>query len=518
MSVQLETTLIRDRIDRAVDRRPSILNNSGLAPVSPGGVIIGAVTAVLAVGSILAGWAELALSICSIGVISLFVRWLLKRGHLPIAFLLVAFLLGYLVSWCIGFLGYRYMLPWRGFAADILGRHWVVTATIVLLAASGTCVGGWIAVHLVSPVRKTVLFCGFPMQQLWPHLVIFGVTFLAYQIITLSVIGLNARWELGSSLAVGSEAYWVAGFRTSLLAFYALMGLSLRRPLWSARNWWVGGIIAVSIGLNGLTGGRSFAFEPFLVCAAGAMFSSIGSRALVRSCVLATPMLIALMLVVGWVRDSPAGFAGGSVKDKFGAIAHLLREGPPETSAYGDPTYLFFSRLFESSAQDVIDDVTESRAYVGWLDFDRVLLVFVPQFIYPEKLPLNDGQERLVSLHGYQYSGYTASPLTILADAYERFGAAGVAGFHVAAGMFLVLIGRLLLSARRELLGVILLVCFARAALSLYSTSVLQFVSATLYGSVRDGLVISGLFAVGLGMQHFLGYLFSGSDHVRDMI
>jgi hypothetical protein len=142
---------------------------------------------------------------------------------------------------------------------------------------------------------------------------------------------------------------------------------------------------------------------------------------------------------------------------------------------------------------------------LGWLDFGRIPFVFVPQFVYPAKLPLSDGMERLVRFHGYQDNDYSGSPLTILADAYERFGATGVVGFHFAVGMILVLVGRLALSVRWQLLGVILLVCFAKAALRLYSASVLQFVSATCYGFLRDALVISSLFAIGWYGQQFLG-------------
>jgi hypothetical protein len=426
---------------------------------------------------------------------------MVMRGHLAVGLLLTAFLVGYFLSWCVGLLGYCYVLPWRGFSSNVIGRHFAVTATMVFLAVCATCVGGWVAVHLVRPAKNGQLFRGFPRQRLLPQLAVFGASFLAYQIISLAVIGLNARWELGNSLAVGSDAYWVAGLRTSLLAFYALLGFSLSRPLWSAWNLRVAGALLTCLGLNSLTGGRELALEPFVVCAAGALFSPVGSQALVKLSAVTLPVLVAVMLVVGWVRDSGWGFAGGSASDKLAAAAQVLREGPVEMSAYRDPIYQLFSRLFEPSAQDVIDSVTESKTHLGWIDFERVPFVLVPQFIYPEKLSLNDGPERLIRYHGYRANDYSAAPLTILADAYERFGVTGVIAFHLAIGIILVFAGRLVLSVRSELLAVILLVCFAKSALRLYSASVLQFISATSYAYLRDALVISSLFVVGRRMH-----------------
>lgn len=451
-----------------------------------------------------AGHPEIGLSLLSMGGIFSFVCWVMAREHLAVAFLLVAFLAGYLLSWCIGFLGYYLVLPGRGFAYEVIGSHFEGTAVLVLLAIVGACAGGGLAIRLAGFLWRRVRVEACPWQTLWPQLVVFGPIFLAYQFISLQVVGLNSRWEMGASLPVGSSAYWLGGLRPALLAFYVLLGLSLRRPIRRNRNYFVGAIVLACMGFNSLTGGREYALEPFVMCAGAALFSAIGWRALAALCALALPVIVAVMLVIGWARGAGLGFEGGSAAEKVAALGQVIREGSSETSVASDPAYLFFSRLFESSAQGVMDDTTESNTRLGWLDFDRLQFLYTPRFLYPDKPALNDGWERLVRFHGYADNDYSSAPLTILADAYERFGAPGVVLFHFAAGVILVFIGRLVLALRWDVLKLVLLVCFGKAALRLYAASVLQFVSITCYSFVRDALIISSIFSLGCLAGHVL--------------
>jgi hypothetical protein len=50
---------------------------------------------------------------------------------------------------------------------------------------------------------------------------------------------------------------------------------------------------------------------------------------------------------------------------------------------------------------------------------------------------------------------------------------------------------------RHDLFVIVLLICFAKAALRLYPMSVLGFMHMTCYSFVRDALMISTLFALG---------------------
>lgn len=176
-----------------------------------------------------------------------------------------------------------------------------------------------------------------------------------------------------------------------------------------------------------------------------------------------------------------------------------------DNSAFRDPYYVVFSRIFEPSAQVVIDDDTDSDMHWGFANFDRLMFVFVPKFAYPAKPPVNDSEERLINFHGIYFDNFTANPLTFLADAYERFGFAGVIGFHIGAGIILVFVGKLVLMARSQLLAVLLLVSFARTTENLYVSSVLEFIVAVTYGFLRDTVVIICIFAFG---RYFIGSRF----------
>ena len=196
-----------------------------------------------------------------------------------------------------------------------------------------------------------------------------------------------------------------------------------------------------------------------------------------------------------------SSFADASAVSKISSIGKVMREGTANTTAYEDPYFLVFSRLFEGAGQVGIDDDIADGTHVGWLNFDRLPFIFVPQFLYPAKLPLADGWERLTKDHGYVYSNMTACPFTFLADSYERFGIPGVIGFHFAAGFILVCIGRLILAIRWRLLSLLILVNFAKAALLIYSASVLEFINAVFYSFLRDTLIIGIIFVIGWYLQ-----------------
>jgi uncharacterized membrane protein len=316
-----------------------------------------------------------------------------------------------------------------------------------------------------------------------------------FQAIYLHVLGFNARWEVGNSNEVGSGSYLVAGLKLIAYPFYALLGLSLKPRLACVWNIAVAMIIAAIVGTLALTGGRSAALEPIIVVFVGATFSMLPWRHVFLLVIASVPLVFFLVIIVGNVRDA-AQFNRGGIEEKVSAITTIAKEGRNKGDQYDSPLFVIFSRLYEPSAQTVIDKVTETGNYVGFINVDRLLFVFVPQFAYPEKKPLDDSNERLVE-YGYIATDHTSTPLTLLADSYERFGVVGVAFFHVLAGALLCCAGILILRIRERILALILLICCARAALLMYPVSSLGFFHMLLYALMRDIVVISSLYGGG---------------------
>lgn len=440
---------------------------------------------------------ELGFSLFSMALFAGYARWLIISRNLGIGLLLITFLLGCIASWVIGFLGYCYVLPWRGLDTLTMGRS--MTAVLVLVALIGACFGGWIAIQFGRKQLLEPFLVRFSREELLTHLISFGALFIVYGFLWVTKVGLNARWELGSVYELGSGQYWVAGFRCGVVfPFYALLGISLTRSILSSWNLGVGAILLACALFNSLTGGRESAIEPVVLCGAGALFSRLPWRSLAKVGVLALPPFILTMVIIGRVRDPSLTFAGGSISDKIFAIEQVVT-GTAQYSDNNDsdPYYLVFSRIFEPSAQVVIDKAYLNGPSFGWANFDRLPYTFVPQFLYPGKLPLNDGWERLVLYHGYNDSTFASCPMTIIADTYERFGIPGVLGFHIVIGIVLVFLNRLVLLLQWKLLAVLLIVCFAKASLRIYAESFLGFVSATFYGFLRDTIIISLIFFVG---------------------
>jgi hypothetical protein len=449
-----------------------------------------------AAGLSLGMW-ELGFSCLSAALVCSFLRWLALRGDLEAGLLLAGFLFGHMLSWGIGLIGCRYVLPWRGIPPEAFGSHTGFTALLAFIGTAGACLGGLAGIRLVRPAPRRLLTQGLATADAWPQLLVFGAASLAYWALTLKFMGLNARWTIGYNVPVDSPVYWICGSRTPLLAFYALLGASLKRPLSRPSNLPAGSILLVFTVLGVLTGGRQTALEPFMFCSVGALFSPLGAKTVIKLAPgIGAPLLVALTLLMGWARGLPA-FAGGSAADKLLALSAVLRERPPSGSDERDPLFSVFARIFEPSGQSVIDTAAETGDRVGWLHFERLAFLYLPKFVCPDKLPLDDGWERLVESHGYESNDFSSFPITFLADAYERFGLPGVLACHVAAGALLVFLARLLLAIRSPQLCALVMSCAVASAVRLYPLSVLGFISVCLYGLARDAVVISTVFMLG---------------------
>jgi hypothetical protein len=443
---------------------------------------------------------ELGLTLVSLGVLLFFVRRLVERSWYLEGALLVAFLGGYFISWCIGFLGYRYVLAYRG-NEFILNMHTVVTAALVLVAVLASVAGGWAV--LAGSRREPIAF-GFEIdrRRVLGLLGWFGLIFAIYQAVSFAAVGFNARWVQGNVIAMGSVAFFLGGFRAAVLPFYTLLGLSLQNRLLTVWNGVVLIIVMGMVGVLGLAGGRELALEPIVLTFFGAVLSQLSWRKMAWLSILAVPVVVAVIIILGVVRTS-SGFANGSIGGKVAAASSLVAKDPVMGDPSEDPMYSLFSRLFEPSGQTVIDHVAETGKRVCFLNVERLPFVLVPHFIYPQKASLNDGNQRMVSDYGYLDSEFTAVPMTQIADAYERFGFVGVALFHLMAGAILAYLGLWVCRPKSTLLVALLIGRFSYVALRLYAESNLGFFDVVIYSFLRDLLIIGALYFVGERLSGF---------------
>ena len=453
-------------------------------------------------GAIAAGISELGFILLSFAVMAWFAFWVLRQRLYEVALLVVMFLGGCAISWGIGFLGYRYLVFDQAVALGLPTNHTETTAVLVLLSSCATVAGGFFTLRYFRRNART-----HPPSDhqgvILRVLPFFTVCYLVFQFISLQVNGLNARSDIGNYHQTGSASYLVAGLQMIAYPFYALLGLTLRPKVRSAWNLAVAIIIVAIIGLQSLTGGRTAAIEPLVVFLLGSTFSCVQRRQITLLIAAAAPLVLFLMIVLGLVRGT-GGFDGGAVGDKVSAVNTVLMEGRNERDKYDDPSFVLFTRLFETSGQAVIDNVAETGSRVGFVNFERLLFVLVPRFAYPGKEPLNDGNERLAADYGYAISEYSSAPFPLLADSYERFGVLGVAFFHFFVGAFLGISGVLLCRVRERVLSLLLLICMGRTALLLYPIPVLGIIHLVFYGFLRDVLLVSLLYYSAIHLTKFL--------------
>jgi hypothetical protein len=437
---------------------------------------------------------EVGLTSLSLAIICIFTAYSVKIGAILDKLPVISFLFGYAMSWCFGFLGYYYLLQHSELGFQAPGDFTRITASLVVLSLLGTCGGGWLAFRIVGTRKMSEKFNGSRRQPAVMYLLVFGLFYLVYEYEYVKVFGFNARWDTGSDLKVGSNYYFVSGLHAMAYPFYIAIGLSLRRKFWSMRNLGMGILLSVSVVLQFLTGGREPALEPIFFVGLAALFSPINWRNLALLSLAGISGALLLMIVLGRARDE-SGFAEGSLREKVAATQRAIRFGDSSGNPVRtDASVLLFSRLFEPSAQIVIDGVSRTSIHSGLINMERLEFLFIPKVIGKSKLPLDDGDERLVMDYGVRSDEFSSSPLTLVADSYDRFGVVGVVVFHIFVGICLVVVARVIMLCKYDVLRIIWMGCFARIALRLYPSSDLGFIQAVFYGFPRDAVIIASVF------------------------
>lgn len=244
---------------------------------------------------------------------------------------------------------------------------------------------------------------------------------VVYYILYFGLGGLTARSEVGNNITADQAFYWLRGLEAIPYPFFFVRGL---RWAGSRQNSLILFPIAL-ISLLLLTGGRGIAFYHFVLLAIGALCSQqrIPFKSLLRYAVVC---FLALMVFqkIGEIRLSRQFEDAETLEERFWAVVH--HEPEIDTA----PRVLFMSeetllRLNEPFGEIVIEGSRESER-AGFENFDRLRHLFVPAFLAPDKLPLDDGPEVLRDDFGLDVTDHKSLPITLLADCYRRWGEAGV--------------------------------------------------------------------------------------------
>lgn len=308
--------------------------------------------------------------------------------------------------------------------------------------------------------------------------------------------GLRAREVHGNYLTAQDSLYWLRGFEgfpmlATLYLFHHLV-LTERPGEWLLKY---AGMAAtgLSVALTLVSGGRG----TMMAIVAGLLLSAVLDRGWKK--VLLRPLPWAALLAVGMVfylvGELRTLAAYGGAGERWEAFQQELQAKPD--SALEDLIEKSMFRLSELYGHVVINESMAGEKTEPFLNFDRLLLTFVPAALAPAKQPLDDGPENLALYFGFanDISDFKSLPITFQADLFWRFGYWGpVLGAGLVVSLTL-LWTRAVLWLIPEM-AAILVVYLAMHLMRVYPSSVLGVIGLLTYKLGRDVFIFLTLATV----------------------
>jgi|GEM_PF-1769749 len=413
--------------------------------------------------------------------------WLsMKGGSIERKAPLFTFLGGTILSYGIAVLGCVYFLEPYGF---IFGLHVTVTFVLLLLTVLGTLLGSLVADLLWPPQKLQRCFSlgGGNVSPL--TLLVFGFIWVSMMTENYVAGGFSARWETGNSLDPSSSLYVVSALINITLPFFMLLGASCSKCFLSVGNLIRISILAFCAIVFGMTGGREFAIRYGMYFLVGVLYSSTPLKYFKWLLITVFLGSLVFLYVVGAARTMQ-NFGESSASDRLSMLAETLSAGSEKDDSGEGAAFLLLTRIAEPSGQIVIDHVTDTQDYVGLMNLDRLIYLYVPKFVMPDKPSMDDGFERLVERHGFEYNPFSSAPITLMADSYERGGYIATFFISLFISVFLVLYARSFWLIPEPVLRAIFMVHFTVSCLRLYSFSLLGILTLLLYYLPKDFLFI----------------------------
>ncbi|MCW5318905.1 hypothetical protein GTQ43_36255 [Nostoc sp. KVJ3] len=435
------------------------------------------------------GLPELSLGLLAFIPLFLIIYISVLSKSVELRLLSIAHMTGQFFCWVIGFLGCFYILPSIGYQ---IGKYTIVTMILINLVMWASLIGSLIAVKFRVLPEREILF--LPLSDKLTHsgVIITGIVFILTSIFNLIFGYYDARYVIGGSLSSDSPLYFLGGISTLQYLFFFLLGTRLEVPLISQKNFPYLFAISLTVILSSMTGGREPVIRAIIFFFIGNIYGGKIKFSLLRKLLLfLIPFLLAFTIVLGYARADQR-FYNGNFSDRLSTISQvMLGKIEFQGNEYDDPVFALLTRITEPTGQLVIDGVVDSQRYIGFQNFERIFSIFIPKFVMGEKLPLDDGAERLRDNYGVNITEFTSAPITFMADSFERGGYLMVFFASLILSCWLTCVGRFLSFIKQPLLKSALLCSFSFVCLRLYTPSILGVISTVTYSLLRDFILIN---------------------------
>ncbi|MBD2245410.1 hypothetical protein [Nostoc sp. FACHB-888] len=404
----------------------------------------------------------------------------------------IAHMTGQFSCWVIGFLGCFYILPSTGYQ---IGKHTITTMILINLVMWASLIGSLMALKVRGLPKMQILFSPLSTQLTSNGVVITGIVFVLSSLSNFIFGYYDARYA--GNVSSDSPLYFLGAISSLQYLFFFLLGTRLQVPLISHKNFFPLFSISFTVILSSMAGGREPVIRSILFFFIGSIYGGKIKFAILRNIFLfLVPFLLAFIIILGYARAEQR-FYNGDFSDRLATISQvMLGKIEFQGNEYDDPVFGLLTRITEPTGQLVIDAVTDRQKYIGLQNFERITSIFIPKFITGEKLPLDDGSERLRDNYGVNITEFTSAPITFMADSFERGGYLMVFFASLILSFWLTCVGSFLSLIKQPLLKPALLCSFSFVSLRLYTPSILGVISTVSYSFLRDFILISLLISI----------------------
>ncbi|MBF0289406.1 MAG: hypothetical protein HQM14_16440 [SAR324 cluster bacterium] len=439
---------------------------------------------------------ELALGVMAVLPLFLLLGIAFRDHSLEVRLLSIVYLTGQIICWVLAFLGCIYIIPLLDHpyiipAFNLPIRHPMVTMILINLITWGAVFGSLLAFPPRNRKTKPPLFPALPENLILKGIGITGIIFIIFLISHYYSGSLSARLLVGNRLPIGSGLYWLSGLGILPYLFFFFLGAHLNFPLFSLINLIRAVILLICMFLVSLAGGRDYSLVIFLFFLGGTLYSKVSLKTMILLVAGTIPLLLALFIVIGAVRTPD--FMKADVDQR---LKYIVETPLGKT---GKNWKFHVSRLIsrignDLSGQVVIDNVVESQKFVGFVNFERLSMIFLPKILIGEKLPADDSLERLQKGHGLPPNWNP--PLSFMADSFERGGYLITFLASFLTSLWLTSVGRLLHKYSPPLFRAMLLVAFASVCFKIFAFPLIETIRQTSYVFVKQTILIGAILSI----------------------